>query len=338
MLLLILTGLVTNTMAQTPMVKDIDRPIDISKISKLGYYDIDHIPGTRLLGGTTQAPLNVAAVIPNVAGKFYNFLYDGKVLIQTGADADLATLNRNPVQNNELYYTVRAFEILKQYYPDAYQKLVINSGIADASRITGNNFSNWINSFSKIVISFNNVSNSIAISGTVLADSGTAVTVNAKRYNVYNNLPVISINPDLIAGVNQQQGSRPIYQKPTAAENYSLYLKEGLLHTIVHELIHRVIDVYNNDMSSAYNYINQGSGRLNVTDPLYDYEEVLVSRTINDYFRRKGGFSEQLLSYYDVADLHRVLKIGQVNINKYTTDLAAKSGVQTYELKFLLLD
>jgi len=272
--------------------------INIEKIKALGFKNIDSL---NLLG--KDKPTSISSVIKNVKGQFFNFEYDDIFIIQTQSNADLATLNSNPKQNCELYYTIRAIEILKHRYNKMYQKLVESVVYPSLKKNALSKYNPWVNVYPKLIISFNQVSNDIAISGTYLDNSPLPFSVNQQPFSLYENFPVISINPELIKGNNKKKGSYPIYKFSNSESNYLQYLKEGLLHSICHELIHRYIDIKNNEKGTIYNYLAFGKGRANKENvnydvKLYNLEEAIINQTLEVFFKEYGGMSSQILNYY----------------------------------------
>lgn len=316
----IVTGQPIEVKSSRAIISNFDKPItdlninlDEKKIIPLGYKNIDEL---NLLGDSKRTSINkISDFNPHTGGKFYNFQYDDIFVMQCNNDADINTLNSNPKQNLELYYTIKAIDILKTRYNEFYQKLILNitNPVLQSSKIesyyshwrnnTNNSENYWINRYPKIIISFNRGSSDVAISGTYLDPAPINFTINKNPSLLYENFPIVSINSENIKGSNKDTGSYPIYKKTIPEDNYSLYLKEGLLHSICHELIHRYIDINNNKQKTIFNYISFGNGRKNRSDSLYDkklynIEEAMVNQTLDNYFRKVGGISLTLLDYY----------------------------------------
>jgi uncharacterized beta-barrel protein YwiB (DUF1934 family) len=307
-------------------IADLTISIDTSKVQELGFKNIDEL---NLLGNAKPTNIGGSSVFsPHVSGKFYTFQYDGIFLIQSKSNANPKTLNQNPTQNLELYYTIRAIEILKLRYTFLYQKLIASIVNPQVQSTGQENFTNWYNRYPKIVISFNTGSKDIAISGTYLDPASISFTSNGQTMNLYENFPIISINSEIIKGTNQTSGSFPIYKKSTPQENYLLYLKEGLLQSICHELIHRSIDINNIRKGSIFNYISFGNGRRSDAQydkNLYNLEEVIVNRTLDKYFRQSGGLSNDLLNYYLKVENDLLNSIG--NLESYKKSLLSNTSI-----------
>lgn len=300
-------------------ISELNIGIDITKIQELGLKNIDEL---NLLGANKPTTIrSIDNFKPHIEGKFYNFQYDGIFIIQSKNNVNLKKLNTDPSQNLELYYTVRAIEILKNRYTFLYQKLVQNIVYPEIQSTSQDMITNWYNRFPKIIISFNTGSSDIAISGTYLDTAAFPFNLNGKQMSLYENFPILSINSELIKGTSQSSGSYPIYKRGDPKENYLLYLKEGLLHSICHELIHRYIDINNVKKGSIFNYISFGTGRLNDTDTNYDkdfynLEEVIVNRTLDKYFKQSGGLSSELLDYYIRVEVDLLKAINSLDSKK----------------------
>lgn len=329
--------------AVVPPIRDIQVQIDVSKVKYLGNLLLDSLKG--MYGDTGTKP-EIAKNFKSQKTPFQTYLYNDLFIIQTSATtaADIATLASKPSQDWELYYTVRALQLFQTNYPTAYSSLITSSQEPNLTLLDNNNY-NWvINKFSKVVISFTDAYGGIAISGTQFGQTKANVDHQGRMYNVYRNLPIISISPKLIKGTDPAKGSYPIYKRPKPEDNFSLYMKEGLLHTIVHELIHRAIDVRNNDRRTVYNYIYFGAGRsCNVPEneynhPLYDVEEIVLIHTLNQYFQRIGGLSPELLAYYNDTATKIKSRIGSFYYTHYLQKMHAKSEFNSSSTTYKLLD
>lgn len=289
------------------------KKVNTSKITKMGFATIDNL---NLLGSAKKT--NVTNYFSKLNAKFYNFKYEN-FIIQTKKDADLKTLNTDQEQNLELFYTILAIEKLKTFKP-LYTNLVtkaVNPPLPDSL----DKYNNWVNKYRYIILSFND-SNDIAVSGTYLGSNPTQVTSKGSKYDLYENLSVISFGSELLKGANKYQGSYPIYKKSTPQENYMIYLNDGLLHSLAHELIHRYVDVRNNEKNSLYNYIYFGGGRstTNFDQGEYNLEEVIVNSTLDKYFRSSGGVCPVTLDYYDQVRTDNIKPIN--NFSKYKEEIS----------------
>jgi hypothetical protein len=237
----------------------------------------------------------------------------------------------------DVFYTLRALEILRTRYPTAYEQLIVQAVQVPNEPSSGDGEvrlpqHSWKNRTRSILISFDSSPKDIAAGVTVLdAAPKTDPTTGLKQYS---NVDVISIDRETIRG-QAQFGSRPLYGKANPEENYLRYMREGLVETLVHELLHRQIDRLSSidDRMKALRERRTAASACEV-DAL---EEVLVAGTSLDYFRRTGGLGENLLAYHD-----KVLANNQVRICKcreysqWETWFRKASGSESkYELRLL---
>ena len=117
-------------------------------------------------------------------------------------------------------------------------------------------------------------------------------------------MSVVSIDNTNIQG-NLESGSMPIYMS-SPNENYIRYLREGLVETIVHEMLHRLVDhrrSYEQKFNTLYDLrIGKGQiGGVPVNDPNGTAEETIVITTSMHYFIRKGGLQSSIHFLYAVG-------------------------------------
>lgn len=296
-------------------VKELSVQIDVRKIRYLGFGVVDDF---QLLG--PNKPTNVTAIPDfklHLDRPLYHYEYNDYFVIQTPHKADLTNINKPSKQHTFLFYTIRALEILQLRYPYLYRNLILDTVLPQMDQLAQDPGLNWVNKFGKIIISFNTGRRDVAISGTYLDQHPIDFSLNGRKVSLYENLAIISINPDLIKGTDKKAGSYPIYRRESAAENFDLYLKEGLLHSICHELFHRYIDIFNNWEKSIYQFLYFGDGRKSNTDATYneawyDLEEIMTNKTMHEYFVRTGGLSETLIHYYERVEQHIEQKINRL--------------------------
>ncbi|MDO1444606.1 hypothetical protein Q0590_00005 [Rhodocytophaga aerolata] len=153
-------------------------------------------------------------------------------------DIDIAVLTDDDSGQYYVYSIARAIEILRCRYPKAYQKLFMESRVFSTQAPKPGTF---INRYSKILISFNNNTKaSIAESGTVLGTNEDP----SGAFGKYSNLAVISFHQANLLG-STNQGSKVLYDK-SPDENYIRYLREGIVETLLHEMLHRYIETRRN--------------------------------------------------------------------------------------------
>lgn len=218
-------------------------------------------------------------------------------------DIDIAVPGNTYQDQLNVYSVIRALEILRCRYPKAYQKLFIETRAYSSQAPTRLTF---INRFKSLLISFNTFTTaSIAESGQVLGINETPTAA----YGKYPNLGVISIQATNILG-NDIYGSSAIYKK-NPDENYLRYLREGLVETLVHEMLHRYIDTragideLETIIFKARPPVGGIAKHLNIL-----WEEVFINNTSLSYFNREGGLQPSIPYYYrgvlegNIAALH----------------------------------
>ena len=104
---------------------------------------------------------------------------------------------------------------------------------------------------------------------------------------------MIDIHAQNILGNIDTKGSKVIYQKNTAYANYLLYMREGLIETLIHEMLHVYMDyAYTSNPTIAT--IRRARSLSN-----FKYaEECAVMNTSLSYFINQGGLSDELFQYY----------------------------------------
>lgn len=126
----------------------------------------------------------------------------------------------------------------------------------------------WKNRAARIIMSFDKTPQFVGASVNVL---GPFEKKDGIDY--YSNYAIISIDEETILGTLENAGSRRIYKRASADENYRLYMADGLQFTVVHELAHRYVD-YLNSTSRIANAIYQGRPSGNI-----DAEEIIANES-----------------------------------------------------------
>ena len=208
-----------------------------------------------------------------------------------------------------IFFAIRAINILKYKYPEAYTKLIqetlyfpykeylnslINKKIASV---------NYLNCNKYFFISFNSISLGVASGITYFGDKTTSWIKDAS-VSFSENFPVISIHEQKLLGSNANEGCKPIYKSETPYVNYQLYMRDGLIETLTHELIHRYIDVnYSVELFCNYLYNNRSSNDKSKNS----LEEAIVRYTAVNYFNQSKGISTEMMYFENVqADLNCV--------------------------------
>jgi hypothetical protein len=229
----------------------------------------------------------------------------------------------------EVFFTVRALEILRTDHPAAYQKLVVD--VAEFPAEQPLDGLTWKNRVRSVVISFDTSPLYIAAGITVL----DAAPTKDKNLDQYSNVAAISIDRETIRGASDEVGSRPIYQKPGDDENFLRYMREGIAETLVHELLHRHVDRLNS-VDAAMNDLYFRRGDM-AACARFELEEALVAAASLLHFRKAGGIGETYLDYYDVvldANLEVVMQCPE--FAAWEAQFSAPSGVDPrYDLRLV---
>lgn len=210
-----------------------------------------------------------------------------------GGDVYILTEQDGAADQLDVFYTVRALEILRTTSPVAYQRLVVDTTEFPAEPpLDGLGWKNRARSF---LLSFDTSPLYIAAGLTVL----DAAPKKNKGLDEYSNVPAISIDRETILGASPDVGSRPIYGRPSDDENFLRYMREGAAETLVHELLHRSIDRLN----SVDARMNELYNRRGIPGACaqFELEEALVASSSLLHFRLAGGISETYLDYYDLV-------------------------------------
>lgn len=280
-------------------VASVDREIG----RRLGAYDRE----TSIV--TMDVPINrnrLAAPAQHVykdfeprAMKLRNQPGDTRMYVWRYDDVDVLVAGDSPRDQLNVYATARALEILRHRYPKAYQTLFVEprqyAGIPPMR--------SFVNRFDRIMVVFDSTTDaSVAESGSAL---GQAIGVSAPvPHQQWSNAAVIAIDSENILG-GSFTGSRPLY-RAGPEENNMRYLREGLVETLVHEMLHRVIDTKRNLDPLATLIAEARFGR-----PLNSHwEEVFITNTSLTFFQKHGGLQAPIPYYYrgimdgNIAVLH----------------------------------
>ncbi len=253
--------------------EEIQIPYNDTKLKYLGFI---HPNETNLFDANPISKKNNNT--PELDKQLYIFQY-GDFYVSLESKTDESILN--------LYYTMRAINIIQIRYPEIYQKLFTNSmQFATESPQYGN----WVNSNKAFWIAFNENPHYIASNNTIFLGAGY---FQNSQIGKYRNVSLVNIDAENISGKLSTVGSRPLYNQSSDSDNHLKYLKDGLIESICHEMIHNYIDLsYTYD--PTVNTIRQNRGNSNF---IYA-EEIAVMNTSLTYFIEKGGLNENLISYY----------------------------------------
>lgn len=268
-----ITEILSDFKQNNTKIKDIAVPFNSKKLKFIGYLH----PNSLGLFNTLQISNQNSSSINK---KLYVYNY-GNFYISYEDDSEINQLN--------IYYTIRALLILQSHFPTAYKRLFVNTKNHLSKKPK---LANWSNANKCFWIAYNATPDYIAKSQTSFLSDGFFYTKNRKIGN-YQNIPIIDIHHENIKGIHKKSGSYPIYRKTKDTDNYEIYMKEGLLETLTHEMLHRYID-YAYTHSIRYNKIRSFR---NVNANLLA-EECVVMNTSLSYFKKSRLLSDEIFTYY----------------------------------------
>lgn len=254
------------------------------------------------------------------------YRYDASVYILTELD--------DVIDQLDVYFTVRALEVLRLDHAATYEALLVDTAAYPEEPILDG--LGWKNRNGSYVISFDTSPLYIAAGLTVLDQA--PVFNEMEMYTEYSNVPAISIDRETILGASEEIGSRPIYNKPGDDENFLRYAREGLAETLIHELGHRYIDRLNSVDAAMKGLYDRR------VDPdacaKWELEEVLVASASQLHFRKAGGVGDTYLDYYDVVlDANLAVVKECPDYAEWAETFASPSGVhERYDLRLLDLE
>lgn len=252
---------------------------------------------------------------------FHTFQYRNRFIIQSDFPADVLTLNSNPSENWNLYYTLFAIERIILEYPHLYNLLVETFFESDFSENYNAEYRPWVNQYEKIIISFNDNMDSISSMMTELDENPVTIELNSKKVNVYRNFLIIYFNQKAIHTKHETIGSYPYYGLATDEENYHAYMNDGIVITILHELLHGLIRQFNFKKNTIYHAFSENdtffydNKRYDVS--FFEYEEILVIRTLNKYFKKNNSGSKIIIKSSEETEAKIKFDIGEENLRKY---------------------
>lgn len=248
-------------------------PINSEKLKYLGY-------GNPKETGLISSYITLPNDLSHLNKKLYFYKYD---------DFIFSTEEDNAVDQKNVYYAIRSVILLKERYPELFAKLFTETKKYLSETPPFKPFSNSNKAF---WIAFNSNPNYIASNNTVFLGEGYFPASNGQT-GMFSNIAVVNIHAKNILGQSDNIGSKPVYNKSNSWENYDLYMGDGLLVSIAHEMIHNYIDY-------AYT-ANDKMFRIKIYrgNPYFmEAEENAVVNTIYRYFTTKGGLLENQSKYY----------------------------------------
>lgn len=248
-------------------------PINSKKLKYLGFITPKE---TGLFDFYTNWPNDLT----HLNKKLYFYKYD---------DFIFTTEEDNAIDQKNVYCAIRSIILLKERYPELFTKLFTETKKYLSETPPFQSFSNSNKAF---WIAFNSNPNYIASNNTAFLGAGYFPNSNG-QIGMWSNVAVVNIHSKNILGQSNNIGSKPVYNKDNSWENYDLYLGEGLLVSIAHEMIHNYIDyAYTADDKIFRIKTYRGNPNFILA------EENAVVNTIYKYFNAKGGLLKDQSNYY----------------------------------------
>lgn len=267
-----ISNLITEQVSAGALNSKIEIPYNHQKLEYVGFM---HPNETNMFEAYPIASYNTS----ELNKELYIFKYDD-IYISIESKSTKNILN--------VYYTLRAIDILKTRYPDLYKKLFTDTKEFFTESPA---FENWVNSNKAFWIAFNNNPFYIASNNTVFLKEGNFSSNTA--IGKYRNVALVNINSLYISGSIELTGSRPLYNRTKDSDNHFSYLRDGLIESIAHEMLHNYIDLAYSYDETIYN-IRKYRSRYNFTKA----EEISVLNTSLPYFIEHGGLNEEVIDYY----------------------------------------
>lgn len=257
-------------------------------------------------------------------GQRHIYRYDESIYIMTVTD--------EPADQLDVFYTARALEILRADHAYVYEQLLTVPGELPAGPPLDG--FNWKNRLRSVVLSYDTSPLYIAAGLTVL----DADPVKIMNLDAYSNVAAISVDSETIRGESPDVGSRPIYKKPSNDENFLRYMREGVVETLVHELLHTRVDRLNSvDADMQLLWARRGDPNACAT---FELEEALVAASSLLHFRESGQLSDTYLDYYDLVLDQNLAKISACpDAAMWDQQFSMPSGVDVrYDLRIFDLE
>lgn len=214
---------------------------------------------------------NDASGRDEVSAERHDFEYDQFIIsVKTDSQQNLDIILR----------TANALKKLKNSNRRAYEFIRTTMTYPTAPSLSKNL---WKNRNEQIIFSFDKTPVFIGASGTLIGQAS-----NDHGIDFFRNYAIVSIDEETILGTDDNLGSKPIYKRQSPKDNYVLYMNDGLLFTMVHELVHQYIS-YRNSSSSLANAIYLARNRNQAAvdqiaekarlDAVTNAEEIIANET-----------------------------------------------------------
>jgi hypothetical protein len=212
------------------------------------------------------------------------FQYAGYIIAVPGNSAE---------DQLRVYSLCRALEILRYRYPQAYQRLFVGMQMFPSATPNQGRFRHS-NRFDKILFTFDESPKSIAASATL-----TATEIAPDSTQNQGMLTEISISYTGMRGLGSNEAGSQLLYQASPDENFMRYLREGMLESLVHEMLHCAITYHASHDPIAYALWSerQAPTKLSNNDKALAGagEEAAVNAASTQFFLREGGLQPNVL-------------------------------------------
>lgn len=211
----------------------------------------------------------------------------------------VATKTNTLLDRYLVFYTIRAYLIIKYRFPDINKFLFERTQQIPANFLTNNPNASFINTTKYLFLTFDGTLQLPSNNGYFGANQ-VGFTAPTYGIEVYPNTQVIYFNRATVLN-GGAAGNIPIYSAiADTSKKFHTYMKDGFIHSFVHERIHDWIFQYNN-FNPLADYLRNKCLSTGTVSDYYPFEEAVVNNTTNILFEmypNNGGLSEDILKFY----------------------------------------
>lgn len=195
-----------------------------------------------------------------------------------------------------IYYTIRAYLIIK-YRLNAINEILFNkTNDIPIEFLKGNNNVKYVNIAKNYFITYDGI-DPLPETNTYF---GTAYVPPGKSYELYPNTQVIYLNRYTVLN-GGSSGNVPIYLNILQpSDKFHNYMRDGFVHTFIHERMHDWIFEYNH-LNETADFLRKKVQSMGIVADYYTFEEAVVNNTTNILFEiesNQGGLSNDVLAFY----------------------------------------
>ena len=211
----------------------------------------------------------------------------------------IATKTNTLLDKYLVYYTIRSFLIIKYRFPEVNRFLFLNTQQIPTSFLSNNSNVAFINTTKNLFVTFDGnlqLPSNIPYFGPIQV----GFTLPYYGIEVYPNTQVMYFNRNTILN-GGAAGNIPIYTSATeTSKKFHTYMKDGFIHSFIHERIHDWIFEYKN-LNFLAEFIRISCQTNGIVQEYYPFEEAIVNNTTNILFEmypNNGGLSDDILKFY----------------------------------------